>query len=279
MPKYIRELRMGRPKMFKTGAVVGTYPKPLLYLGFDRDGISIIPRSSYKAEQSAVVMDCSYEDITFAKTGTMSQEIAKPTHSKITVFDYTQDMPLELMLTYTPQSAQLAAQQFQAPLTGDYNQLVAYYRKTGSIPWKTIVFDSMTGYGEVIKMHLAQANPNAMADARQWAYMTGEKQRQLCLSMTGLPAHIVVIFHTTEPEVNEETKMITELPNAYAKSFRDVVGGLFSQYFYATKEGGKPVIKNADHMFVKGVGSRWPAGLAATVAPDFNSIYGRENLL
>jgi hypothetical protein len=118
-----------------------------------------------------------------------------------------------------------------------------------------------------------------MADARQWAYMTGEKQRQLCLSMTGLPAHIVVIFHTTEPEVNEETKMITELPNAYAKSFRDVVGGLFSQYFYATKEGGKPVIKNADHMFVKGVGSRWPAGLAATVAPDFNSIYGRENLL
>lgn len=278
MPKYIRELRMGRPKMLKTGAVVGTYPKPLLYFGFDRDGISIIPRKSYVAADSAVKLDCCYEDVFFADTGSMSKQLAKPEQPKIVCFDYTKDMPLELMLTYTPQAAQLAAERFQAPLAGDYNQLVAFYRKTGAIPFKTVVVDSMTGYGEMIKSHLASFNPNAMVDARQWAYMTGEKQRQLCLSMTGLPAHVVVIFHTTEPEVNEETKMINELPNAYAKSFRDVVGGLFSQYFYATKEGGKPVIKNADHMFVKGVGSRWPAGLPATVAPDFTSIYGKEQL-
>jgi hypothetical protein len=70
--------------------------------------------------------------------------------------------------------------------------------------------------------------------------------------------------------------MVNELPNAYAKSFRDIVGGMFSQYFYSTKIGGKPVIKNADYMFVKGVGSRWPVGLEGEVKPDFKSIYGKE---
>jgi hypothetical protein len=41
--KYIREGRMGPPKSFKTGAVLGTYPKPLLCLEFDESGGDIIP--------------------------------------------------------------------------------------------------------------------------------------------------------------------------------------------------------------------------------------------
>lgn len=269
---------MGKPKQFKTGAVVGTYPKPLLLFQFDREGVSIIPPRSYIPQNGDIQMDSVYEDIVFEKTGTMDKILAKPEQPKITVLDYTNDMMMDLSLEYAPQKSQEAANKFQAPGTGDYNKLTAWVRANQAkpFPWRTIVFDSMTGYAEIIKSHLSQYNPNAMADARQWAYMVGEKTRQLCISATGMPCHVVFMFHTSSPEKTEETSQIDELPSAYGKGFRDIVGGLFSQYFYATKTNGKPVIKNADHMFVKGIGSRWPAGLPKESAPDFNSIYGKE---
>lgn len=274
--KLIRELRMGKPKQFKTGAVVGTYPKPLLLYQFDRDGSSIIPPKAYVPAAMDIKMDCCYEDIAFEKSGSMTTILAKPEQPKITVIDYTADMPMDLSLDYTPQKAQEAAQKFQAPATGDYNKLTAYFRTGKPFPFKTIVFDSMSGYAEIMKSHLSSFNPNAMVDARQWAYMVGEKTRQLILSSTGFPCHVVFIFHTSSPEKNDETSQIDEIPSAPGKGFRDTVGGLFSQYFYATKVGGKPVIMNADHLFCKGLGSRWPAGLGKQNEPDFKSIYGKE---
>jgi hypothetical protein len=275
MQKLIRELRMGMPKMFKTGAVVGTYPKPLLYFGFDRGGLEIIPPKSYTVGPNDCPFDCCFEDIIFEKPGTMSKALLKTEQPKITAFDYTTEMPMELTLDYAPQKAQAAAISFQGA-SGDFNVLNQHIRANKPFPFKTIVFDSMTGYAEIMKMHLSSFNPNAMTDARQWAYMVGEKTRQLCIAATGFPCHTVFLFHTSSPEKNEETSQVQELPSAYGKGFRDVVGGLFSQYFYATKVGGKPVIKNADYMMVKGLGSRWPAGLAAESKPDFKSIYGKE---
>lgn len=274
--KYIREMRAGRPKTYKTGAVVGSYPKPMLYLGFDRGGIDIIPPKAYTPKPGDIPVDCCYEDIAFPKTGTMAAVLKLPTQPVITCFDYTTDMNLDLALDYSPTKSQEAAIKFQNPGTGDYNLLTQYIRSGKPFPWKTVVVDSMTGYGDMMKNHLSSFNPNAMIDARQWAFMVGEQQRKLCLSLTGFPCHVVVIFHTQEPEVNEETKQVSEIPNAYAKSFRDVVSGMFSQYFYACKSGNKPVVKNSDFMFVKGVGARWPAGLPAECAPDFKSIYGKE---
>src|SRR6187200_3299525 len=40
--KYIREGRFGAPKTFKTGSVVGTYPRPMLVIQFDPGGLEII---------------------------------------------------------------------------------------------------------------------------------------------------------------------------------------------------------------------------------------------
>ena len=272
--KLIRECRMGKPKTTKTGAVVGTYPKPLCYFGFDRDGISIIPPKSYTPTPGSIPFDCTYEDITFEKVGTAATMLSQPAKSKITVLDYTTEFPLEMTLDYTPQKAQEAAICF----TRDFNAFNTHIRAKKEFPFKTVVFDSATGYADMMKMHLSSFNPNSMVDARQWAFMIGEKTRQLILASTAWPCHVVFIFHTSAPEKNEETSQVEELPSAYGKGFRDVIGGLFSQYFYATRSAGKPVIKNSDYMMVRGLGSRWPAGLPNECPADFKSIYGKELL-
>ena len=58
--------------------------------------------------------------------------------------------------------------------------------------------------------------------------------------------------------------------------FKDRIGALLSQFFYATKENGKAVVYTTDKGFVKGVGARWPADLPAVCGADFKSIYGKE---
>jgi hypothetical protein len=152
----------------------------------------------------------------------------------------------------------------------DYNQLTG---KT-VIPYKTIVFDSVTGYMDIIMSHLSSFNPNGMADARYWAFQVGQKVRQLILSSTCLPAHVVFIMHSTI-EKDELTQQIRELPSVYS-GLRNDICGLFSQAFYATKNNGKPVLWTNDKLFVKGIGPRWPANLPQELAPDFKSIYGKE---
>src|ERR1700723_1983259 len=109
MSKLIRECRMGKPKTTKTGCVVGTYPKPLCYFGFDRDGISIIPPKSYVPVAGSIPFDCNYEDITFEKVGSAAQVLLNPPKSKITCLDYTNEFPLEITLDYSPQKAQESA--------------------------------------------------------------------------------------------------------------------------------------------------------------------------
>ena len=40
--KYIREGRFGQSKQWKTGAVVGTYPRPLLAVSLDEGGLDVV---------------------------------------------------------------------------------------------------------------------------------------------------------------------------------------------------------------------------------------------
>lgn len=255
--KLIRELRMGAPKSFKTGAVVGSYPKPMLYFGFDHGGIDIIP--SVKTEG----FDVTHDDIDFRKAGAFAlTEPIKP----VTAIDYASVCPVVLSLDYLPTKSQEGMQAFYK----DYNQLTG----KATIPYKTIVFDSVTGYTDIILAHLSSFNPNAMSDARQWAFQAGSKVRQLILSSTCLPCHIVFIMHSTI-EKDELTQQIRELPSVYS-GLRNDICGLFSQAFYAAKENGKPVIWTNDKLFVKGIGPRWPSGLPAVCAPDYKSIYGKE---
>jgi hypothetical protein len=255
--KLIRELRMGAPKSFKTGAVVGSYPKPMLYFGFDHGGIDVIP------DKKTDGFDCTHADIDSVPAGKFALQATKP----ITMVDYSTVCPVTLALDYLPTKSQEGLQTFYR----DYNQLAS----KKELPYKTIVFDSVTGYTDIILAHLSSFNPNAMADARQWAYQAGNKVRQLILSSTCLPAHVVFIMHSAV-EKDELTQQIRELPSVYS-GLRNDIGGLFSQVFYSAKNGGgKPVIWTSDKMFVKGIGPRWPAGLPQECAPDFQSIYGKE---
>lgn len=263
MKKYIRELRMGAPKTWKTGAVVGSYPKPLLYFGFDAGGIDIIPLIRTPIDYP---YDCTQEDVEKIKPGDLKVTVPS---KKITMMDYTLVMPRLLEESITPTKSQDGMQKF----IKDYNQISG---KT-ELPWKTIVFDSATGYADMSLNWISSFNPNAMADARQWAAQVGMKLRQLILSASALPAHVVFIFHVETLE-NELTKQVREVPMVYSK-LRDDIAGLFSQVFYATKSPmNKPVLWTNDKLLVKGIGPRWPAGLPQECEPTFNAVYGKEQL-
>jgi hypothetical protein len=274
MSKLIRELRWGPPKSFKTGAVAGTYPKPMLYFGFDVDGLSVIPSKNTPKNDQLVPFDVCYEDIVFCEPGKLREWVVKPLEQqpKILCVDYTKVRPQTLTLDYSPLKSQEALQKFQDPLTGDFNQLCG---KT-ILPWKTVVLDGVTGYMEVVMSHFSSLNPNRMADARDWAFQIGQMVKRVMCSFTMLPCHSVILMHD-EMEKNELSAQISIIPSVYGKELKNISGGLFSQYFYAMKNvnNGKPVILSNDKMFVKGVGGRWPI-LNGEVAPDFRSIYGKE---
>jgi hypothetical protein len=275
MSKLIRELRWGPPKSFKTGAVVGTYPKPLLYLGFDVDGLSVIPSKNAPQNAALVPFDISFEDIVVCEPGKLAEWVKKPMSEqpKVLWVDYTKVRPRELTTDFSPLKSQEAFNKFQRTGTGDYNQLA---NKT-ELPWKTIVFDGVTGYTEVVLSAFSSINPERMADARDWAFQVGQTVKRVLSSMTMLPCHIVALMHE-EMEKNELSQQVNILPSVYGKELKNIVGGLFSQYFYAMKSmTGKPVVMMNDKMFVRGIGARWPV-LTGEVAPDFKSIYGKELL-
>ena len=58
--------------------------------------------------------------------------------------------------------------------------------------------------------------------------------------------------------------------------FAEQVGGIVSQYFYASTETGKAEIWTKPSGNVKAIGCRWPSGLPGKLPADFMSIYGKE---
>lgn len=269
MPKLIRELRMGPPKSFKTGAVVGSYPKPLLYFGFDRSGIDVIPQKGVIVPKDKVQFDCTYDEILFATPDTLDALCKEPRgkQAKITAIDFTQYHMREIDELLKASTSSAMMQQYVKA----YNIIV---RNQATIPWATFVFDSTSGFQDMTVSHIASVNPNALADARQWAHQAGQVLRKTIISATALQCHIVFICHTFIDK-NETTSLVLELPDLVS-SLRNDVSGLFSQVFYATQNMGKPVVWTADKMFVKGAGARWPQGLPTDCGPDFQSIYGKE---
>lgn len=264
---------MGRPKTFKTGGVVGTYPTPILYLGFDRGGVDIIPsKAALDSFGSDLIKPrISYEEIKFIKPGgELASWVNKPMEEqpKVLAIQFYEGTPLALTLDTKPSPSQAAFQNF----VNDYNSLTMKQ----VLPWKTIVLDSATGLTDTILNWISSFNPAAMTDARQWAGQAGGKVRQICLSMTSLPCHVVILLHSVT-EQNDLTKEINEQPSLYSQTLRDDFFGMFSQVFYSTIDStGKPKVWPSQRYPVKGIGCRWPVGLPSELAPDFNSIYGKE---
>lgn len=263
--KYIRECRMGPPKSFKTGAVVGTYPKPMLYFQFDAGGLDVIPPKG--TPPGTVPLDLFYEEIIFCKPDEVGTYLTSAEPPKVLCLDFTQERAPGMDLLFKPTATSIPLNAF----VNAFNRIAAQR----PFPWQTVVLDSVTGFSDAILSHISQANPNALSDARQWAYQVGAKVRQTILAMTSWPCHVVFIMHSAI-EKNEITGVITELPNVYS-GLRNDIGALFSQFFYTTKQGTKPIIWTTDQMFVKGIGPRWPANLPPIVdPPTFQQIYGQQ---
>lgn len=265
---------MGAPKAFKTGAVVGTYPKPLLYLGFDRGGIDVIPPKANVLPANYIQPDVRYEEIERIKPGAIGALLARPEQPKVVAVDYTISETMSLSLDMMPGKATKPFNDFVA----DYNVLASFINIQKRVPFATVVFDSITGYEDMILGHIASVNAAAMDDARKWASQVGGKVRQTILTMTTWPCHVVVLMHSAL-DTNEITNAVRETPSVFSKGLRSDISGLFSQFFYATKTMlGVPVVWTSDKMYVSGVGPRWPLGLPQECPPDFKSIYGKELL-
>lgn len=272
--KRIRECRMGPPKSFKTGAVVGTYPKKMLYLGFDREGISVVPPKGVVPGTNELAMDVHYEEIIHIKPMELAQWLVKPPEAqpKILAVDYTLTTTMDMDMDFKP--AKLSEPYIA--FMNSYNVISAHLRAGKELPWVTAVMDSISGYEDILLNHISSFNPGAMDDARKWAAQVGGKVRQTILSMTSWPCHVVFIMHS-QIEKNETTGMVLELPSVYS-SLRNDMGGLFSQFFYAVKVNGAPKLWPHDRMFVRGIGARWPSNLGPEINPDYKSIYGKEGL-
>lgn len=259
LKRYIREGRMGPPLTYKTGAVVESYPKPMLVFEFDRGGLDIVKQPIIECEVS---LDIGARNlIEYCKT---PREKLPP----IIAVDFSKTKIKELSTQYIKSDS--------TPLTLFADSLNAVV--TNGCPWKTIVVDPVTGLTDAIVSHIGSQQPKAMDDARRWAHMAGEKVSQTIGVVQGLPCHTVFIMHSTEDknELTAEIKTLPMIPSA----IRERIQGLFSQFFYAVLEKGqppKPFVLTQPEAFVKAIGARWPNNLPAKCGATFQEIYGSED--
>lgn len=246
--KYIREGRFGMPKQYKTGAVVETYPKPMLVLSFDEGGLDVVKQPIKYIQPNEI--DTALKD----------------TSTPITAIDFCDTNKKTLNATYQATGNAAGFQSFVECT----NKLVA----ATQLPFATIVIDPVTGLSEIVLAHIAATQASAMADARKWAGNIGLKLSQIVGVYTQLNCHVVFIMHAQQMQ-NELTNEVSIMPLIHSR-FKDRIGALLSQFFYATKEGSKAVVYTTDKGYVKGIGARWPQNLPPVCGADFTSIYGKE---
>ena len=246
---------MGPPLTYKTGAVVETYPKPMLVFEFDRGGLDIVKQP---------IIECEASTAQIVPYCTMERTALPP----ILAIDFSKTRTKELSLGYVKQDS--------TPLILFADVLNAVI--TNGCPLKTVVVDPVTGLTDAVIGHIGMTNSKAMEDARRWAHMAGEKVSQTIGVVQGLPCHTVFIMHSTEDK-NELTNEIKTLP-MIPSSLRERIQGLFSQFFYAVLEKGqppKPFVLTQPEAYVKAIGARWPNNLPAKCGATFQEIYGSED--
>lgn len=265
--KRICEGRFGPPKTFKTGAVVGTYPKPMLVFETDQGGMDIIPATNNGTRTDFIKLDVTQKDITYitdVAAFKVLQEKPQAELPPITCYNLV-DSRIQLITNdYRPQANSTTFPK----ITDAINALLS-----GKCPWKTVVLDNTTSLSDAIYGHVAHVNMAAMGDPRKWAPFVGGKIKSIIVECIKLPCHFVVIMHE-KTDKNEVTGEIKTEPMIYS-DYRQVVGGAVSSFFYQTKVNGKPVIKTNDMGFIKGLGLRWPE-LPDECGVTFKDIYGKS---
>lgn len=249
--KYIRELRMGPGKQWKTGAVVSSYPKPMLCFNFDQGGLDVIDQPIQYIPATELEPWC----------------LKKPEElPPILAIDFSAIMKRQALEAYNPQAAK---EPFKAYVRC-INMLI-----TKGCPWKTNVHDSCSGIGDFILNDIAETNSSSLGSALKWAPMIGQKIHQLMGVAYSTNSHVVFICHTSEPDKDETLGTISRKPLVPSQWLRDRITTLGSQVLFQIVEGGKPIVctTNNDALFVKGLGCRWPKDLPAKCPADYKSIY------
>ncbi len=246
--KYIREGRMGPPFSYKTGGVVETYPKPMLVFEFDSSGLDVVKQPVEWCEPAGIDTYCKAPAeslppilaVNFFNVEKRVFSLDPKTYSSITAMTF-----LDVV-----------------------NKLVMQ-----GCPWKTIVVDHLSGLSAAFVGYVGVNDIKAMDDARKWAFMVGVLLERAIMVVQGLPCHSVFLCHC-QTDKNEITgEIITEpmVPSA----FRQRMPGIFSQFFYAAIEGGKPIVYVQPTGFIRGLGMKKPGEPpSAKIAYDYRTIYG-----
>lgn len=261
--KWIREGRMGAPMSYKTGAVVETYPKPMLVLEFDSGGLDVVKQPITRMKPDELRALCA----TNPKTESLPPIIAVE-FANLTQRDFSLDVK-----TYDNTTALYFQDCVNAVVKAC--KIVDKAKKDVEpfCPWKTIVVDPVTGLNSAFVGHIGITDSGAMADARNWAHKVGVLVERAIMVVQGLPCHTVFIFHY-ETEKNEITGEIITEPMVPSK-FRQRVAGMFSQFFYAVMERGEPVVYAQPTGFVKGLGMKKPEKSPDKMGARFQDIYGK----
>jgi len=259
MPKLIREIRMGPPKAWKTGAVVSSYPKPMLVFEGDDGGLDVI--------QQPITWVKPTEFPTFLDTVKKTPTYLPP----ITAIQFSKNEGIQLNENFAPLPDKDSFIQFN----GAANAVFKY------CPFKTVVLDPITKLSEIILSAYAQKNVSKMDDARKWASAVGQRTQQTIAAFFTLPCHVVCLMHTALETKRDNNGNILETfmePVIYSK-LRNMLGSLPSQFFYqdsivvAAKR--ETYILTVPDGRVRGIGARWPTGLAPKISdPTFDNIYG-----
>ena len=259
LSRYIRELRMGPGKSYKTGSIFETYPVPILGLVLDNDGLSVVQKRRIKSITP-------FELETYLKMST--EDILKI--ADIIEVNYATIVRPTPTLDWKPQSNSSTFKEFYFNL----QKLSACVK----LPFKTTVLDNLSSLQEYNMQYMPEHAEGKLMlfDPRKWAPAVGQKAIQCSSVIWSLPCHSVVIAHV-ETEKNEVTGKTLTQPSLYGTKTKLEFPQKPSQVFYQTCLFGKPKIYTTAFEQVDGLGARWPQPLPNEIEPPtFQSIYERQ---
>jgi len=253
--KYIREARMGPPKVGKSPAIYSSYPRPILAIVSGRREVDSI--------------NDPIEWTTFDSVPSLLDK-KREEQPPITALDFWGDtlVPLNEVMGVNKDSKSLPR----------FNALGNLLYKAKNMPWKTVVIDNLTRLSDQVTNYLAHSNEKIMADARFWSPIVGLKMFQIMAFFTTLPCHVVFTLHV-KTDKNELTQEVRTEPMFFSQK-REDFPSICSQVLYQDYIGGKPMVYTKPVAFapglgtIKGIGCTWPANLPSPCGPLFNDIYG-----
>jgi hypothetical protein len=249
----IRELRFGKPKSGKTKNVVESYPKPMLVINTEMDGLSSV--------RGVDVKEVSQVDL-------LSLLPSKPDAlPAVTVVNALIGSSRKISLTTKPEYTEKPFQLIGTVINNLYDK---------GCPFQSIVFDSLSGLSEAAINLVGKLDEKLMADPRKWAGVAGAKAQEVLNGLFALKCPVVVMLAHEQTSTNEKTNDTTTTPMVVG-SLKERIGALASQVFYSevtTDSAGKPkyIVRVRPIGNVKGIGARSDF-TTDTILARFQDIY------